>query len=674
MEWLHLIIILYTPHDGRSRERDLLATGKAVDANFEIKYRGFLADVRKKNVILQQQTILLNKMNTLRTAIILVCCLLMVLTAGAAPSATSADIERLSQEAYKYYSTRETAKYLPAIRRLRQATLAAGDEEGYYKAWSYEVLYTFSFIDRKQGVEMAQEVYRYAHKKGSSHGLYNSYYLLGTIRSMSGNLEMAEKSFHQAIELNKAHFPDESAAPCYLGLCEIALKQHNYEQVQKYARQALDEPNVLPMNQLTAWTYKCLVRFHKRDSLGFEQAYRERQQLMQKYGGQGGFFGELINVYRAKNRKQWAEALRLTDKIRYAQVRYEQRSAIYEHMGNYSKSLYWHKKYSEAHDSVQSSEARSQLNEFDSELAITQAENDAKDLRLSNQQLRLRLFYGVGAAVLLMGGILLYRRQQHIRRLEMVNAQLRDTNKQLAETTAAKERIESELRIARNIQMGMVPNEFPQRDDLDLYAMMTPAREVGGDLYSYILQDDHRLYFCVGDVSGKGVPASLFMAQVTRMFIALADGRLMPDNIATRLNHALTEGNDQGMFVTMFIGLIDLHNGHLDFCNAGHNPPLLDGQFIDMEPNAPIGLWPDLEYIGEEIPDLRGKTLFIYTDGINEAENKEKEQFGDDRLRQLLAESHGTAQQTSEYVHEAVEQFVGEAEPSDDLTKMCIKL
>jgi len=431
---------------------------------------------------------------------------------------------------------------------------------------------------------------------------------------------------------------------------------------------------VVPMNQLTAWTYKCLVRFHQRDSLGFEQAYRERQQLMQKYGGQGGFFGELINVFRAKNRKQWAEALRLTDKIRYAQVRYEQRSAIYEHMGNYEQSLYWHKKYTEAHDSVQSSEVRSQLNEFDSELAITQAENDAKDLRLSNQQLRLRLLYGVGAAVLLMGGILLYRRQKHIRRLEHVNEQLRTANQRLAETTAAKERIESELRIARNIQMAMVPHEFPQRDDLDLYAMMTPAREVGGDLYSYILQDDCRLYFCVGDVSGKGVPASLFMAQVTRMFIALADGRLMPDNIATRLNHALIEGNDQGMFVTMFIGLIDLPSGHLDFCNAGHNPPLLDGQYIDMEPNAPIGLWPDLQYVGEEIDDLRGKTLFIYTDGINEAENADKEQFGDDRLRQLLAESHGSARETSEYVHEAVEQFVGEAEPSDDLTKMCIKL
>ena len=444
--------------------------------------------------------------------------------------------------------------------------------------------------------------------------------------------------------------------------------------MQEYARKALDEPGVVPMNQITAWTYKCFVRYNQRDSLGFEQAYHERQQLMQKYGGQGGIFGELINVYRAKNRHQWAEALRLTDKIKYAQKRYEQRSSIYEHMGNYQKSLYWHKKFKEANDSILSSEVRSQMNEFDNELAISQAENESKDLRLSNQQLRIRQMYVIAAIILVMVVFIYIRRQMHIKRLENVNRQLRDANEQLAETTAAKERIESELRIARNIQMGMVPHDFPQRDDVDLYAMMTPAREVGGDLYSYVLQDDYRLYFCVGDVSGKGVPASLFMAQVTRMFYTLADGRLMPNTIANRLNHALTEGNEQGMFVTMFIGLIDLHNGHLDFCNAGHNPPLLDGEYIEMESNAPIGLWPGLQFVGEEISDLRGKTLFIYTDGINEAENIRKEQFGDDRLQQLLADNHGTARQTSEYVHEAVEQFVGDAEPSDDLTKMCIKL
>ena len=112
------------------------------------------------------------------------------------------------------------------------------------------------------------------------------------------------------------------------------------------------------------------------------------------------------------------------------------------------------------------------------------------------------------------------------------------------------------------------------------------------------------------------------------MFRTLVDGHLTPDKIATRLNHALVEDNDQSMFVTMFIGLIDLKSGHMSFCNAGHNPPLLDGEFMEMEANAPIGLWPELQFQSEEVGDMHGKTLFVYTDGINEAENIHKEQFG----------------------------------------------
>ena len=188
----------------------------------------------------------------------------------------------------------------------------------------------------------------------------------------------------------------------------------------------------------------------------------------------------------------------------------------------------------------------------------------------------------------------------------------------------AKERIESELRIAREIQKRMLPHVFPRRRDVDIYAMMTPAKEMGGDLYAYALLDD-QLYFCVGDVSGKGVPAALFMAEVTRMFRTLVDGHLTPNAIATRLNHALVEDNEQGMFVTMFIGLINLKSGHMEFCNAGHNPPLLDGEYMKMEANAPIGLWPEIEFEGEEVDNMHGKTIFVYTDGINEAENANKE-------------------------------------------------
>jgi serine phosphatase RsbU (regulator of sigma subunit) len=226
--------------------------------------------------------------------------------------------------------------------------------------------------------------------------------------------------------------------------------------------------------------------------------------------------------------------------------------------------------------------------------------------------------------------------------------------------------------------MSMVPNLFPTRDGLDIYASMTPAKEVGGDMYGYLLQAD-LLYFCVGDVSGKGVPASLFMAQATRLFRTLATQQMMPAEIATRMNAALAENNEQGMFITMFIGMIDLSKKILYFANAGHNPPvIIDGDqvhFMEIEPNAPIGLWNEIDYVGEVYQNVNGKTLFLYTDGLNEAENLNKEQLGEERMLQLLrACSKMTAKQTVEKLDNDVEKHRNGADPNDDLTMLCLRV
>ena len=259
-------------------------------------------------------------------------------------------------------------------------------------------------------------------------------------------------------------------------------------------------------------------------------------------------------------------------------------------------------------------------------------------------------------------------------KLEEAHGKLQRAYDQLEETTTAKERIESELRIARDIQRSIVPNEFPHRWGLDLYAYMMPAKEVGGDLYDYLLEDDH-LYICLSDVSGKGVPAALFMGQATRMFRALAREGRTPQEIAMRLNAEFTEGNDNGMFVTMFIAYIDLNTGRMDFCNAGHNPPLLDNQFLEMESNAPIGLWPELEFVGESIESIKGRPLFIYSDGLNEAENQHQEQFGDERLLQILQGNHfDSAQKVIDYLRTEVEKHRNGVAPNDDLTMMALKL
>jgi serine phosphatase RsbU (regulator of sigma subunit) len=251
--------------------------------------------------------------------------------------------------------------------------------------------------------------------------------------------------------------------------------------------------------------------------------------------------------------------------------------------------------------------------------------------------------------------------------------------RRMAEMKAAQERIESELRIARDIQMSMVPSVFPERDGLDMFAQMTPAKEVGGDMYGYVLLGD-KLYFAVGDVSGKGVPASLFMAQVTRLFRTLAAQQMKPAEICTRMNNALNEDNEQGMFVTMFLGLLDLQTGHLQFCNAGHNPPVIgggenNGDFLEMESNAPIGLFPDIEYKGEEIDTIKGRAIFVYTDGLNEAEDTEQKQFGDDKLLEILRETKfDSARQVIETMAAQVEKHREGAEPNDDLTMLSLRV
>ena len=265
-------------------------------------------------------------------------------------------------------------------------------------------------------------------------------------------------------------------------------------------------------------------------------------------------------------------------------------------------------------------------------------------------------------------------------RLEKAHNDLKDAYDQLEETTTAKERMESELRIARDIQMSMVPSVFPKIDGLDMYASMTPAKEVGGDLYNFLRKGD-KLYFCIGDVSGKGVPASLFMTLATHGFLALASTGRKPAEIATRMNAELSINNETGMFVTMFICMYDLKQGRLEYCNAGHNPPIIgnaEGQytFLDVkEANAPIGLWPELEYVGEEMDLPSGCMMLLYTDGLNEAENRQQEQYGEDRIiQQMTSHASQATRDMIETLKADADQFRNGAEQNDDLTMLAFRV
>ena len=253
---------------------------------------------------------------------------------------------------------------------------------------------------------------------------------------------------------------------------------------------------------------------------------------------------------------------------------------------------------------------------------------------------------------------------------------------ELKNTTASKAAIENELKVAHDIQMSMLPKTFPpypERDDIDIYGTLTPAKDVGGDLFDFYIRDE-KLFFCIGDVSGKGVPASLVMAMTRSLFRNISAHTAEPHRIAYTLNQALADGNENSMFVTAFIGVLELGTGLLRYCNAGHNPPLLIGREVSLvpcQPNVPLGLMADLDFVPQEIQFEHQMTIFLFTDGLNEAEDDMQVQFGDDRIlhqaEALLANGKNQPAEIVNQMAEAVHAFVDGAQQSDDLTMLAIK-
>ena len=244
----------------------------------------------------------------------------------------------------------------------------------------------------------------------------------------------------------------------------------------------------------------------------------------------------------------------------------------------------------------------------------------------------------------------------------------------LKTTTAANERFESELNIASKIQMSMLPKQFPDQDGLDLHASLKPAKEVGGDIYDFFIKDEV-LYFVVGDVSGKGVPAAMIMSAVRSSFRLVAGIGLEPGEIVSRMNNLACAGNDSQMFITLFIGRLDLTTGELTYCNAGHNPVIAGGGFLPVKPNLAIGLFEDFPYQQQNYHLDKGTALVLYTDGITEAERADKQQFGEKALLKCVSEAKdSTSEEICAHVLHELQAFTAGNVQNDDITIMTIKI
>ena len=260
-------------------------------------------------------------------------------------------------------------------------------------------------------------------------------------------------------------------------------------------------------------------------------------------------------------------------------------------------------------------------------------------------------------------GFIVWRSSRNLERLRKINAE--------------KERISGELRVASQIQQSMLPGQHLHRDDVDIWGSLVPAREVGGDLYDYFIRDE-KLFFCIGDVSGKGAPSAMLMSVTHGLFRLASAHESNPARILEAINEVGCQRNESNMFVTMFVGVLDLPTGRLRYCDAGHDAPfiMVNGKWsmVNVTPHLPIGVFDDTKYTVQEISIQPDSTIFLYTDGLTEAMNAEHKQFGLERIQAVLdtCADHDT-KEILEKITQSVDAFVKDAEQSDDLTMLAIK-
>ena len=585
----------------------------------------------------------------------------------------------------------------------------------YYELWTY-LANSYLYSGKPNlALREAQAMFEDAKNRDNQLGMGLSYYTMGSIYTTLNVLDESINNYQKGLDILSTIRPYPSnLAELYSYYCDVLNMKQDYHTLEKVTRQWNDFLQKYltegRFDQETVNTFYCnyfIACAQASMGLGkLEQADEQMKKAKDNLNADTDFthLSWLLNMAKLRyqqgrymealefNNRRYSLSSQMDDAPSLVDV-VKQRAEIFQRLGRYKESTQFFQRLYQLTDSINVQDTKSQLNEMNTlfkvdELKMAQ-ERELYELNMKREREQFRLTMIIVGVIVLALVVFTVFRIISARRLKRAHEELQQTHDklltaydQLEETTTAKERIESDLRIARDIQQSMIPQKFPpfpERTDIDLFASMTPAKAVGGDLYDFILLGE-KLYFCLGDVSGKGVPASLFMAVARNLFRVVSQQGLPPADIADKMNNALSEDNDSGMFVTMFIGIIDLTTGRLDFCNAGHNPPVIkmaDGsaRFIEMEANAPLGLWAGLPYEGEFIEDISGCPFFVYSDGLNEAMDDKNEQYGDDLLIEMI-EKHPfiSSQETVEMMKADVVRHANGAEQSDDLTMLCVKV
>ena len=547
------------------------------------------------------------------------------------------------------------------------------EEEQLYNDWYDQVTYVLGNVSTRKAIDMIGEMRDYADRHDSKYGFFMVTYLSAHVARDMGMSERAEELMLQSIDYKKRNLPQmKPKIQVYYFLTHIYNDRNQGEKAIQALDNALKHSAWSSEDRIALLSLKCdaVAGIEPLDTARFMDYYGQMHDAVRDNHYKGDV-NTNTECYHAEFTHDYQRLLDLAEKLTNKAERLKFKISAYDGLGRNQEAIDSFRVYKTWTDKQYNEEMR-KLTEMNAlELEVARAENETSTLRLHHQRL---ILVAIVCGLLLIAVFLsayLYRRQLQIR-------QLKQAYDRLEEVTIQKERIESELRIAHDIQMKMVPNVFPTRPDIDIYASMIPAKEMCGDLYDFFVRND-QLYFCIGDVTGKGVPAALFMTVTKNLFRAYASNESTPDHIVSQMNHNLTEDNKSHMFVTLFVGILDLTSGLLRYCNAGHEDPIIvnrETRLLPINRIFPVGAVAGTPYQTQAIVMEPQTTIFLYTDGVTEAMTADKKMFGREQILDEINRTIQTGQVAPKALIErmtaAVQAFVGDTEQSDDLTMLAI--
>ena len=547
------------------------------------------------------------------------------------------------------------------------------EEEQLYNNWYDQITYVLGNVSTRKAIDMIGEMRDYADRHDSKYGFFMVTYLSAHVARDMGMYERAEELMLQSIDYKKRNLPQmKPKIQVYYFLTHIYNDRNQGEKAIQALDNALKHSAWSSEDRIALLSLKCdaVAGIEPLDTARFMDYYGQMRDVVRSnhYEGDVNISAE---CHHAEFTHDYQRLLDLAEKITNKAERLMFKIAAYDGLGRNQEAIDSFRVYKAWTDKQYNEEMR-KLTEMNAlELEVARAENETSTLQLHHQRVMLIVIVCGLFIIAVILSAYIYRRLLQMR-------QLKKAYDQLEEVTTQKERIESELRIARTIQLSMVPSVFPIRPDIDIYGCMTPAKTVGGDLYDFFVHDN-QLFFCIGDVSGKGVPAALLMTVTKSLFRAFSSNESMPDKIVSRMNDNLSENNKERMFVTLFVGILDLTSGLLRYCNGGHEAPVIidkEAHLLPINHIFPVGAVPATPYKMQETVIEPQTTILLYTDGLKEALNADKEKFGKERILNEANRAIQAGQLSPKALIEqltlSVHQFVGDTEQSDDLTMLAI--